>query len=326
MQRQETESDFVLFPAHSASDMLALESSRSQHFPYFVQQPPSLDVGVMDPFSYHMDALAHNQDGARSVPQAYYDTSLYMNPTTDMQKPMGYPVAPVPSTPPSMVASHYSGASGPSIASASSSAMGSPFSGAAHTFQESWIDTNHGMGLAIHEMDYHRITAALENDSSFPPEKYPNDFVGESDRFSSSPQVFSGSAPEQPHPNCLSPSFSPCHRVASPFPQAGMATASQVVPPSQTTSVLAQSVRETLPLPSSVKGSSLMPSPALPVGPRCQRTSLSPFMSPEMSKSSMASSPRVSRPPFQGHLRHSFFGQSSGNFVPPLESSCRFFP
>lgn len=60
----------------------------------------------------------------------------------------------MPTTPPAIPISNsepylsgVSTASGPSIASASSSAMGSPYSANAQNLQEEWVDTNHGLGL-----------------------------------------------------------------------------------------------------------------------------------------------------------------------------------
>ncbi|KAL1979281.1 hypothetical protein VTN96DRAFT_6315 [Rasamsonia emersonii] len=157
MQIQKTGSDFVLSPSHSSessSDMLGLESSRAQHSPLFAQQQFPIDSAIMDPFSYLDDfhSLSQSQDPARSLPHSFYDT-------------------------PSI-------ASGPSIASASSSAMGSPNSGAANAFPEGWIDTNHGLGLppsVINDLpsEYNQIGSAVDPDSAFATEKFPNSYVGE---------------------------------------------------------------------------------------------------------------------------------------------------
>ncbi|KAL1963824.1 hypothetical protein VTN77DRAFT_7755 [Rasamsonia byssochlamydoides] len=188
MQRQKTGSDFVLFPVDSSSDMLALDSSRRQHLPFFAQP---IDSATMEPFSYtpfeHHDdfhPLSQSQDSARSLPHSYYDTpSMYVESTPEMH--MAFP-----STPPPMATSHFpehmstlSSASGPSIASAASSAIGSPYSGATHGFSENWIDTNHGLGLPAAVMndlvsnDCNQIGGTVDPDSAFSPEKFPDNFV-----------------------------------------------------------------------------------------------------------------------------------------------------
>jgi hypothetical protein len=79
-------------------------------------------------------------------------------------------------------------ASGPSIASASSSAIGSPYSGIAQTFPESWVDTNHGIGLPAAVMDEffpsEFMASSLEAENIY-QRKGPGDFVGEFIEFAS---------------------------------------------------------------------------------------------------------------------------------------------
>lgn len=216
MQRQKSDADFVLFPPHSlgsSSEMLALESARSQNFPFFAQQQMPLDAAVMDSFGYPamqqgLDALAHNPD-----PVSFYDPSLFHG-------------VPAPSTPPSMAASHYSAASGPSIASASSSAIGSPYSGAAHSLQESWIDTSNGLGLPMNELDYNRITGAFETEATFAPGKFSDNFVDPSliqpiPQQHSLPTTMSYAEDPQLSLAHSSGFMSPAH-VASPLPHHSM--------------------------------------------------------------------------------------------------------
>ncbi|OJJ32026.1 hypothetical protein ASPWEDRAFT_116856 [Aspergillus wentii DTO 134E9] len=123
--------------------MLAVDPSR-QHPSYF--EPLTMDSAVVDPFAYHVDHLNYNSS---RVPH-YYDTpGLYTESASDIKAP-GFPSMPV--TPPSIPISqsadpHMSGLStGPSIASASSSAVGSPYSGTIHAFQDNWVHTSNGMG------------------------------------------------------------------------------------------------------------------------------------------------------------------------------------
>lgn len=157
--------------------MLALESSRQQQFPYFSHDQLALDPELME--SYGFSTMQQNMQTQpqehRSYPQQnFYETSsswTEQTPDMDFQQKqqhqqMLYPAG--PNSPPSMAASHYSAASGPSIASASSSAMGSPYSGAAHNFQESWIDTANGllgMPMMMPEIDY--PMTSMEGDSTF---------------------------------------------------------------------------------------------------------------------------------------------------------------
>lgn len=169
--------------------MLALESSHQQQFPYFSSEQVSLDSDVMD--SYGMPSMQQNlqatshhqsQEPVRSFPQSLYDPSLWMEPS-DLQKQQQQQqqqqhmlFSGVPNSPHSMAASHYSAASGPSIASASSSAMGSPYSGPAHTFQDSWIDTQNGLmgvpGAMMPELDYNAMSS-MEADPAFASAKFP---------------------------------------------------------------------------------------------------------------------------------------------------------
>ncbi|KAI7969674.1 hypothetical protein EIK77_005794 [Talaromyces pinophilus] len=164
--------------------MLALESSRQQQIPFFSHDQLALDPELMD--SYGFSTMQQNMQSQpqehRSYPQQtfYESSSSWTDQTPDMEfqqkqqhQQMLYPAG--PNSPPSMAASHYSAASGPSIASATSSAMGSPYSGAAHTFQESWIDTANGllgMPVMMPEIDYTMTT--MEGDSTFgAPAKFP---------------------------------------------------------------------------------------------------------------------------------------------------------
>ncbi|EEA22168.1 hypothetical protein TMatcc_008400 [Talaromyces marneffei ATCC 18224] len=158
--------------------MMALESSRQQQFPFFSQDQLALDPELMDSYGFStMQQNLHSQpqEHVRSYQQQtfYESSSSWTEQTPDMEfqqkqqhQQMLYPAG--ANSPPSMAASHYSAASAPSIASASSSAMGSPYSGAAHTFQESWIDTANGllgMPMMMPEIDY--PMASMEGDSTF---------------------------------------------------------------------------------------------------------------------------------------------------------------
>lgn len=123
--------------------MLALESRQQQHFPYFSPDQVPVDSAVMDSFAYQPMPLQNEP----AMPHSYYD-SIYLD---QQQQNMAF----LPNSPPSMAPSHRSGASGPSISSAPSSVIGSPYSG---TFQDSWADTSNGLaglpGTLMNELEY----------------------------------------------------------------------------------------------------------------------------------------------------------------------------
>lgn len=170
--------------------MLALESSRQQQFPYFSHEQISLDP-EMDPYGF-----SAMQQPLQPAHQSIYDPALWLDQSaTDLhkqqqqqqqhhqqQQPPHMLFNGVPNSPPSMATSQYSAASGASIASASSSAMGSPYSGAAHAFgQESWIDTPNGiMGFSgaasmMPELDFNPMAGSMETDPAFAAKSFTVD-------------------------------------------------------------------------------------------------------------------------------------------------------
>ncbi|KAJ5630449.1 uncharacterized protein N7484_010549 [Penicillium longicatenatum] len=154
--------DFVLFSNPLQSKMLALDASRPKQ--YF---QPMMDPNMeLLPYSMDMQQYAQNIDFSR-VPHSYFETpALYTE--AELQKHANF--SSMPATPPSVTTSYAaepqiptgSAASGPSIASASSSAIGSPYSGPAQVFQENWLNTNHGLGLPAAVM----------------PDIFPSDYMG----------------------------------------------------------------------------------------------------------------------------------------------------
>ncbi|GFF38919.1 5',5'''-P-1,P-4-tetraphosphate phosphorylase 2, partial [Aspergillus udagawae] len=185
---QEHIPDFVLYPtlAHKEAIMLALDSSRQQQTSYFHDVP--MDPALVDPFGFQMDNFGGfgQPSGSASAPTSYYDASPVYADSQLEAKTAGFP--PMPPTPPSLPVpystepymSGLSTASGPSIASASSSAIGSPYSGIAQTFPESWVDTNHGIGLPAAVMDEffpsEFMASSLEAENIY-QRKGPGDFV-----------------------------------------------------------------------------------------------------------------------------------------------------
>ncbi|RDH31682.1 hypothetical protein BDQ94DRAFT_146441 [Aspergillus welwitschiae] len=188
MQSHADTSDFVLFPTHFTGDnkMLALDSSRQQHPPYFQSYPMDPSTFI-DPLAFHVDDLGFSQTHDPSgVPQSsnYGTPPIYSESFSDANKAAGFP--PMPATPPSLPYSsdHFipglSTASGPSVASASSSAIGSPNTGSAHAISEDWVQTTNGLGLPAAVMsDYfpNEYFGNTLDSEGFYQQKCPENFV-----------------------------------------------------------------------------------------------------------------------------------------------------
>lgn len=103
---------------------------------------------MIDFFSFPMDQLSGFQghDSARVPQSTYYKAhSTYPEPR-DIHKPTSDFHSPsVPSTESHMPG--ISSASGQSIDSVSSSAIGSPYSATPQVLHENWVDTSNGLGL-----------------------------------------------------------------------------------------------------------------------------------------------------------------------------------
>lgn len=122
--------------------------SRQQEVPYF-PQPHAMDPSSMvDFFSFPVDQLNGFQgpDSTRVPQSTYYEAPSTHPEPRDIRKPVsGFHSPSVPST-----ESHVPGissASGQSIDSASSSAIGSPYSATPQVLHENWVDTSNGLGL-----------------------------------------------------------------------------------------------------------------------------------------------------------------------------------
>jgi len=264
--------------------------------------------------------------------------------------------------------SHTSGASGQSTAS---SAVGSPYSHAPRSLpvHEQWLD-HQGLGIAsgmVNEgftLEQFNITAPEVDQLSFPNDKFPGSFVGESKKVSSSYVSYS---PVMSSPLSYSPLAS--GSVASSFPSAlDTSTASRRTTMDTIPEELSGRIGTSMYMQSPVANSPLSMSPAMvqtsniPSLPSRDRT---PFKSPTIPASAMpygvpsamsssamrragsrkrsftsletgnppasASSAKrptgpsiPSNPAYGSHFQTPFFSQSSGRFVAPLESSCWF--
>lgn len=320
--------DFVLFPpgSHKQLKMLALESSRQQQFPYF--QSYTMDPALIDPFAFPVDPLGgYGQNQDPSGLQSYYDGS-------DMSKTSGFPSTTPPLMTTSQPAEHampgLSSASGPSIASASSSAIGSPYSGNVQTFQESWVDTSHGLGLqgaVVGDLFPNDYVGGTVDPEGFYQKKSQNSYVGELQDISSSVQstVRVSASHECPPPCRVVPSE---ENVKPSFRNSLRATAGAPVPVSSDSSGISMTpVSHSVASPSS--GAPLFASPSTPASARISTPSIkSPnvdYRQPGLcSKTASFESSTFSPNAGPSISSSSFFQQSSGNFVPPLESSCRF--
>lgn len=144
---------------------------------------------MVDMFSYPMDVpYPHTHTDYSRIPQSYLDAPVFAE--SDFPQSSTFPS--MPTTPPSVPASYPaehiptgSAASGPSIASAPSSALGSPYSGNAQVVQDNWMNTNHGLGLPAAIMsdlfanDYSHMGPSVDMDGLY-QEKFPDTFVGRS--------------------------------------------------------------------------------------------------------------------------------------------------
>lgn len=366
--------DFVLFPSRQRqSDMLAFEHSRhlqsyGRHF-------------NMDPTFPGLDMHPYGTFGSNSsyvpVSSAYFENpSFIVDAPQESLKHDQYRHAPSDSssitTSQSSEASVLSTASGPSVPSASSSAVGSPYLGHAHAmpYQETWTDMNAGLGLGGPAILSHEgygtdfVSSGLDHEVIFPPDKLGANFVGEYPQISSAIKpasiAFSIASSHSRVPNdtptlaldttstseasvitidtILDRANSAVTTPKLSSPASGCSSISPVVKSeldrrlsrddgnfkSPTTPASAKATT-----PSTFSSSSNQPSrfAALPSpNSATVKSRMEPPVSPQLSRQQARSQP--GQDPYQhiyaSHFQSPFFAQSSGNFVPPLESSCWF--
>lgn len=373
--------DFVLFPRDHPHFEMAHEDSFG-----------SLPFGAHARSDFHQqrypDTTSYDTYPAVSVysptPQVYQNSYQYPLEQTKTQAgperrltPAGSPSPSVSQTfdhPPSTLSS----ASGASVQSTASSAVGSPFSHATHSLpgQGQWAESQHGLGLApeiVHSDGFGDETmyplSGLETDIMFDECKLQTSFVGESTDISSS------SSGSQPFPSISSCSASRSFIPAIPSPPAldqsvmvrnvtidtileevnnRITSPGHTVSPSSATS--AKPSPETLysanphSSPRTQSGSFKSPttpasamsppstSRALPFGQQkrgLRNAHVSPGIERQAKRASVSTPyrftpyprpvsqvPQIPSPSLQSH--NFFFNQSSGRFIPPLESSCWF--
>ena len=376
--------DFILFPRDPPHfDMAHEESYNGMHFGANVRSDPQQQ--------HHPDSSSYDAYPALSVyspaSQLYYNAPHYPFEASKSQvrsdqryTPAGSPSPSISHAfdhPPSMLSS----ASGASVQSTASSAVGSPYSHATQSLpgQDQWTESQHGLGIArgiIHNDGFGNdgmySLSGVETDTMCDDSKLQGSFVGESRKISSSS---SGLQPSSPVSTCsASQSYT---SVTSPLPVSMALDTSlgaknltidsileeannRITSPSQTASpTSANSAKAPSDLCQSAHRISFSPaqpgpfrSPTMPAsamsprvidrgwqsgqqqrgihsphivagnGRRIQRTSASPTnrftpYSWPMPQTAQNPSPSV-------QSQNSFFTQSSGRFIPPLESSCWF--
>src|SRR2546423_9092147 len=181
--------------------MLAIEHSRQQH--HFTQ-PFGHNSGFHDSYldlSMNSFSAFEPVHGFAPLPYSTYENpSFYMDTPpegfkSEMQRSSSLTGSLRPASHHSseLPSSTLSSASGHSIPSASSSAVGSPYSGHAHTssHHESWVNSNESLGLGsalVNQEAYYQgfVGTDLNSELAFGPhDKLSNDFVGECAKISS---------------------------------------------------------------------------------------------------------------------------------------------
>jgi hypothetical protein len=335
--------------------MLAFEHSHLQH--HFTQ-PFGYESGFhdsyADPSMNSYGAFEPIHSFAPLSYSTYESSSFYMddNPPegfkSEMQRSSSLTGSLKPAShhsselPPSTLSS----ASGHSIPSASSSTVGSPYSGHAHSFshQESWVNPNEGLGLGSalvnQEAYYHGFVGTdLDSELAFGSrDKLSDDFVGECAKISStrkrSGSLFPGKFSQSPVPlqSSLASSSSPEPLTIDAILERANGSSATQSPRPQSSSQVTSVDNERS---HSVKPTNLFKSPTTPAS-ACPRTSkvattLPAAISPRADhhptlRPGQTFMPHASTPSHHqtGQFQNHFFAQSSGSFVPPLESSCVF--
>lgn len=248
-----------------------------------------------------------------------------------------------------------SSVSGRSLPSASSSTVGSPFLANAHSFshQKPWINSNEGLGLgpAIvgHEGYIHGFVGSdLDSELTFGSnDRISEDFVGECTNISSTRKkpssLFPGNFSQSPVPlpSSLALISSPETLTIDSILARANSTSTCGTPQTihslrsfSSSPVSPLDVRRT-------RSSSVFKSPTTPAS-ACPRTPKNPghasypaaTATPAINlpqglpslRPEQASMPQAHTLQYNqgGHFQSHFFSQSSGSFMPPLESSCVF--
>jgi hypothetical protein len=230
-----------------------------------------------------------------------------------------------------------SSASGHSISSASSYAVGPPYSGHAHTFshQESWVNPTEGLGQNACYQGF--VGMDLDSELAFGShDKLSDDFLGECANLSSARKssgcVFLGEFSSIPVP--LQPSLTPSpepltiESILERANSSSITQSPQSPDPSHVMSI--DKERRQSMKPTSLFKPSTTPASACPRIPKVLQHLPLELPWPPITQSSALDSPTCQMSPspvtnMEDSFRIIFFAQSSGSFMPPLESSCVFF-
>ena len=271
--------------------------------------------------------------GPYSFPRQEYPTSTGFNSTTMYAEAQQFIESPDIRA---QAPSNYSTASG---ASATSSAMGSPHSIHGHIVPvPEW--TPHGLGLNpsivgfdnfAQSNDYSFNAPGMEDFAlDFNPAK-PNGFVGECKNVTTSASRQHGSISSNPESLSSLSTCVPSPRTADMIDQIqSPATSRSMASPVTPVSAVRKDYRDAGFKSPSVSTFSVSPTSTRRPSQAFSANAFAPSSAAGRTQSSpisaVSQSPFTSEsiPSFATYHQSPFFSQSSGNFVPPLESSCRF--
>lgn len=322
--------------------MLALEHTRRQQYVDFGFNPEQSTIQAPFP-GLAMDSYesADNMNfNFHAMPYSYFENpSMFATAPPSLKHEMSQ----FHEMPPALISS----GSVPSIPSASSSTVGSPYSGPSHTIssQDSFDHpgATYGLGLMpaiAHHDSFSQDLMGVSMEADFALEKLSDSYVGECADLSSS---------SQRHPPTIPPSHAPfvrdssCQRASISSCPEELCVNTALDPPttasrnSANANSLFPCAGLSSPAAEANRSTPIFKSPTTPASAyaRNQKTVASPT-----SSRSFSSSPRpspatthpsqvlvhdptaVPHPQPASHFQSHFFAQSSGNFLPPLESSC----
>ena len=345
-------SDFVLFPRDQpffdAFDPQLGDFSNMQYNPSGagnMQQDRDYSGQASAPYESYPQLVAYSSAssvyfGARNAP---FETSK-SGPSLQRHNPSG-PPSPSASQTFENPSSNMSTASGASGQSTASSADGSPYANPQHSlpYQEKWEPLGLGLGPEI-------VNTEVYNDTSFQGTSFDTEFMLEDSKFAHCvgeyEKNFSSSFPTS---RSVTSSMSAGSALQSRLPALCSSPLAMDTKPKQrniTIDSILEEANSRLHNPqnlvSPVSSASETTSPTIVPSKHCNASPVgrkksfkSPVIpasanSPQHSPRQLHSYGRPARPPtspsqVQFHnTQNSFFCQSSGRFVAPLESSCRF--
>lgn len=292
-----------------------------------------------------------------TLPYSYFENPTMFTTTTAPMQSVKPEMHQFQDLPPALISS----GSAPSIPSASSSTVGSPYSGPSHTIssQDGYDHTGSSYGLGVlptivnHDTFSHDMMGnSMEAELAF--EKLPDSFVGEcADLSSSQTQLRTVAHPKAQfvQPLSSSPSSRCLPFTASPKPlciNTLFDRAVSTVPSVTSTSVFSTAIHSPATEQTNATPTPTFKSPTTPASARSRQSSV---VSPAKARAFPPKTRSSTGPAFQSHMlsqraanfaplpspqqqpqphvnrfQSHFFAQSSGNFMPPLESSCSSLP